>query len=316
MSIKAWVLFFSTVTLASGQSAWNTHTTQGLALEREGRYAEAARELSAAAEEADAAQLPVALDRLGVLYRQLGRYVDAESCHRRAISLLEAARSGRELATALENLAALRLMQSRPSQAQPLYRRAYELRMQSPGNDAPGVGETLHGMAQAAHGQHHYAEAEDLYRRASEAMLAEGGSSSTAGADVLHNWAALYRETGRDDLAGPLFERAAAIYENKWPLHPKLAIVLRNLAELEAHAGRYSRAQGLFERSLRICDASLPPDHPETGVILQAYGRFLKNSHRKAEAKVVMARASEILTRGMRATGGGYTIDVSEFRPR
>jgi hypothetical protein len=60
---------------------------------------------------------------------------------------------------------------------------------------------------------------------------------------------------------------------------------------------------------VRICEASLPVDHPQTGVILQAYGRFLKNAHRKTAAKVVNERASAIL--GMR-----YTVDVSDFRPR
>jgi hypothetical protein len=63
---------------------------------------------------------------------------------------------------------------------------------------------------------------------------------------------------------------------------------------------------------VHICEASLPADHPQTGVILQAYGRFLKNAHRKTEAE----RASAILANGMVANGSGYTVDVSEFRRR
>src|SRR6185503_7037994 len=122
-------------------------------------------------------------------------------------------------------------------------------------------------------------EAEDYYRRAAAILGAEGAP------DVLHDWGALYSETGRDEQARPLLERAAAIYEKQWPQHPKLAIVLRNLAELEAKAGHSARAQELFERAVGICEASLPADHPQTGIILQAYGRFLKSAHRKTEAK-------------------------------
>ena len=80
------------------------------------------REFSAAVEDADAAHLPTTLDSLGVLYRQLGKYPEAENCHRRAIALLEGAGPSRslDLAAALENLGDLRLAQSRPSQARPL----------------------------------------------------------------------------------------------------------------------------------------------------------------------------------------------------
>jgi Tfp pilus assembly protein PilF len=296
------ILLFSAVALLSGQSAWEAHTREGVSLDKAGRYVDAVREFSAAVEVADASQLPGTLDSLGVLYRQLGRYPEAEKCHRRAIALLETAGRPLELATALENLGGLRLVQNRPSQAQPLYLRAYDLRVQALD---PRVGQTLHGLAQAAHGQRHYEEAEDYYRRASAIVGAE------AGADVLHNWGTLYCETGRGELGQPLLERAAAIYEQRWPLHPKLAIILRNFAELEADAGHSGRAEDLFQRSLRICEASLPADHPQTGVILQAYGRFLKTAHRKSEAKVVNERAAAILAKGM-----AYTVDVSEFRRR
>jgi Tfp pilus assembly protein PilF len=307
MSIKAPLLLFSIMALLSGQSAWDTHTRQGVILDEEGRYADAAREFSTAVEVADAAQLPGTLDSLGVLYRQLGRYPEAEKCHRRAIALLEGAGRPVELATALENLGGLRLVQNRPSQAQPLYQRAYDLRVQALDRR---VGQTLHGLAQAAHSQRHYDEAEDYYRRAVRVLQGE------AGADVLHNWGTLYCETGRDEQGQPLLERAAAVYDKSRPLHPKLAVILRNLAELEANAGHSARAQELFERAVHICEASLPADHPQTGVILQAYGRFLKNAHRKTEAKVVNERASAILAQGMVANGTGYTVDVSEFRAR
>jgi tetratricopeptide (TPR) repeat protein len=304
MFTKASLAFVSVVGLLSGQSAWDSHTRQGVILDKEGRYADAAREFNAAVEVADAAQLPGTLDSLGVLYRQLGRYPEAEKCHRRAIALLEGTGRSLELATALENLGGLRLVENRPSQAQVLYGRALELR------GGVRVGETLHGLAQAAHAQRHYAEAEDYYRRAS-AILGGG-----ALADALHNWGTLYCETGRDELGRPLLERAAAVYEKSRPQHPKLAIILRNLAELEAKAGHSARAQELFERAVQICEASLPADHPQTGVILQAYGRFLKNAHRKTEAKVVNERASAILAKGMVANGSGDTVDVSEFRRR
>jgi tetratricopeptide (TPR) repeat protein len=127
------------------------------------------------------------------------------------------------------------------------------------------------------------------------------------------DWALLYRDLHRDDDAHPLLERALAAYEKAAPLHPKLAIILRNLAELEADQGNLERSGQLFSRALRICDVSLPPDHPQTAFILQAYGRFLVKSGRKREARVATDRARTILAKGARENGTVYTIDVSSF---
>jgi tetratricopeptide (TPR) repeat protein len=315
MLIKPWYLLCFLTSPVTAQTAWEAHTRQGSALEQQGRYAEAAREFTAALPETDPARLPITLDSLGVVYRELGNYPEAERCYRRAIAILETAAPPRplELARALHNFGALRLVLGRPSQAEPLYRRAYQLRLQALGPKATEVGATLHGLAEAAHERRRFDEAEELYRRAAAILESAYGPASPAVADVWHNWAALYRETRRDAQARPLLEGAAAIYEKKNPLHPKLAIVLRNLAGLEAAAGNTARAQALFDRSLHICDAALPADHPQTGIILQAYGKFLEDTHRKNEANLVKQRARAILAKGARETGTGLTVDVSAF---
>ena len=318
MWTKPWCLILLTLFPASGQTAWDTHSRRGATLEKEGRYADAAREFSAALAESDAVQLPATLDRLGVVYRELGNGAEAERCYRRAIGLLESAVPPRplDLASVLQNLGALRLVQDRLAEAEPLYRRAYDLRLQALGANAPLVGLTLHGLAELAHQRRRYAEAENLYRRASVNLESAYGLTSPAIADVWHNWAVLYRETRRDGEARPLLEAAVAIYEKASPLHPKLAVVLRNLAELEAAAGHISLAQELFERSLRICDAALPPDHLQTGVILQAYGKFLNDTHRKREARLVNDRSRAILAKVARESGSAYTVDASSFTAR
>jgi len=247
--------------------------------------------------------------RRGAAMEHAGRYPQAENCYRRALTAVETAEppAPLELAAALQNLASLQLLMGRPSQAEPLYRRAYALRAQNLAARDPRLGVTLHGLAEALQEQRHYPEAEDLYRHAAAILESAYGAQSLSVADVWHNWAALYRETKRDPQARPLLEGAEANYEKGAPLHAKHAIILRNLAELEASSGRISRAQELFDHSLRICDAALPPDHPQTGVILQAYSRFLQSINRKREARLAGQRARAIL-------GTGYTVDASAFR--
>jgi tetratricopeptide (TPR) repeat protein len=213
-----------------------------------------------------------------------------------------------ELAASLDNLGALHLALGRPSRAEPFYRRAYQLQVKALGPNHPKVGGSLHGLAQAAHQLHRYSEAEELYRRA--VALSD---SPLRAADVAHNFALLYHDMHRDADAIPLLESAEAAYAQTAPNHPKLAVILRNLAELEAAAGNRTRAGDLFERAVRICEVSLPPDHPQTGIILQAYGQFLYQTKRKADARAVTERSRAILARTQRDSGAAYTVDASSF---
>ncbi len=122
----------------------------------------------------------------------------------------------------------------------------------------------------------------------------------------------LLRDLHRNSEALPLLERAAA-YLHSAPAPPKLAIVLRNLAELIAARGETARAEDLFHQSLLICDQSLPLDHPQIGIILEAYARFLSQTRRKKESAGVNRRANAILNTAPRQSGAAYTVDASSF---
>jgi tetratricopeptide (TPR) repeat protein len=310
-----WIaLFFM---LAS--SGWELHFRRGEALERQGEYAGAAREFEDALRETNRLpagdwRLPLTLHNLGAVNRDLGQYADAERYYRRAISIWEKqSQREAELASSLQNLGSVYLILGRLTQAEPLYRRAYELRRMALGGNHPLTGASLHGLAELLHGQRRFQEAEELFRQASAVLQAATGLDSLEVADVSHNLAMLYRDTHRDTEARPLLASAVAAYEKRAPRHPKLAIVLRNLAELTAAEGDRQRTGELFVRSLGICDAVLPPDHPQTGIILQAYARFLEKSGRKKEARLAAERSRAILAKYTRDSGAGSTVDVSAF---
>ena len=96
----------------------------------------------------------------------MGRYADAEPLYRRSLAILEAklGPDHPDVATGLNNLAALYRAQGRYAEAEPLYRRSLAIREASsapttptwpqpeqPGGPVPSAGR--------------YAEAEPLYRR-------------------------------------------------------------------------------------------------------------------------------------------------------
>jgi tetratricopeptide (TPR) repeat protein len=303
---------------AGANGDWDAHFRSGEALDRAGHYAASAAEfetalIAAAHFSKTDRRLPVTLHNLGVVYRQLGRYPDAERCYQRASAIFERSQPERkaELASILFDLGALYLTMGELSRAEPFYRRSYELRLEALGPNHPLIGASLHGLARVAQERRRFREGEEYYRRAAAILETAYGLNSRELADLDHNWGMLYRDQGRDAEARPLLERAAAIYRETAPSHPKLAVILRNLAELEASAGDSEQAAHLFERSVAICDASLPPDHPQTGIVLQAYARFLRRTNHKKEAAVANARANAILRVQPRT---GYTIDLSELR--
>jgi tetratricopeptide (TPR) repeat protein len=282
----------------------------GQALAARGDYAAAAREFeSALAENPAGEKLPLTLHNLGTVQRELGQYLDAERTIRRAIAIWEERYPNHqaELASSLQNLASTYLMLGRISQAEPLYRRAYGIRRATLGDQHPLTALSLHCLAEVLHTRHRYAEADDLFTRA--AALLDPNSLNFA--DLSQNRAMLYHDMHRDPEAKALLEGAAAVYEKSAPGHPKLAVILRNLADLDA-----SRADTLFNRSLAICAVSLPPDHPQTAIILKAYAAHLDRTSRKKEARPLHQRARAIMAKSARETGAGATVDALALTAR
>jgi tetratricopeptide (TPR) repeat protein len=323
MRLTAWVLLLMLLpatALGSSDSDWEQHFSNGEGLEHEGRHVAAGREFEAALSVAeqlgpDNRRLPVTLHNLGTIARELGRYSESERYYQRAVSIWETHHPQRltELAGTLQNLGALNMVWGRFSRAETFYRRAYELRLGALGPEHPEVGASLHGLAELAMFQHHYTQAEELYPQAGKILEAAYGADSLRIADVWHNWGFLYSQMRRDEEARSLLDRAAAIYDKNVPGHPNMAVILVNLAELDMRAGDLTQAGTRLERSVRICESSLPPDHEQTGIILEAYGRFLSLTKQKKEAKTMMEKSRAILAKGMKDTGAAYTIDISAF---
>jgi tetratricopeptide (TPR) repeat protein len=291
----------------AGADTWEDHFSSGEAFARTGNYAAAAREFGLALREAERfssqdLRLVTTLTNMGVVNVHLGHYDEAALLYRRTIALYEQFHPELEnaLATGLRDFAILNAAERRWSSAERLYLRAYSLQAKNPG---PPLAYTLNGMGELAQERRRFAGAERLYLQALS-ILRQFSSEALATANLQHNLATLDRETGRDAEAGQLFAQVIAAYERAAPRHPNFAIALRNYAEWQIHRGDTDGAERSFHRALDICATSLPDDSPTTGIILEAYSRFLAKMHRGTEAKTTANRARTILR-----TFGGNTID-------
>jgi tetratricopeptide (TPR) repeat protein len=186
--------------------------------------------------------------------------------------------------------------------AEPLYRRALEIREKQLGPDHPHVAQSLNTLALLLKAQGNYAAAEPLYRRALEIYEKQLGPDHPRVATSLNNLAGLLYAQGNYAAAEPLYRRALEIYEKQLgPDHPHVAASLNNLAALLEAQGHYAAAEPLSRRALEIVEKQLGPDHPDVALSLNNLALLLKAQGNYAAAEPLYRRALEIFEKSLGA---------------
>ena len=150
-------------------------------------------------------------------------------------------------------------------QAEPLFKRALQIREQVLGSEHPDVAASLNNLALLYQAQGKYEQAEPLLKRALEIVEQAGGPEDLRVSKSLNNLASLYKVGQKYEQAESLLWRALRIDERSFgPEHPEVATDLNNLAELYRVQGRYEQAEVLCLRALAIREHVLGPKHPHT----------------------------------------------------
>jgi CHAT domain-containing protein/Tfp pilus assembly protein PilF len=183
----------------------------------------------------------------------------------------------------------------RYAEAEPLLKRALEIREQKLGKDHPDVATSLNNLAGLYCNTGRYAEAEPLYKRVLAICEKAYGKDHPYVAQSLHNLAALYDTTGRYAEAEPLYKRALEIREKALGKDdPLVASSLNNLAVLYDTTGRYAEAEPLYKRALEIEEKAYGKDHPYVAQSLNNLAVLYGTTGRYAEAEPLYKRALEI----------------------
>ena len=227
------------------------------------------------------------------------------------------------MATALNNLAEVYREQGRYADAEGLHKRALAIREKALGQDHPEVAGTLNNLANEYKNQGRYADAEGLYKRALAIREKALGQDHPDVAQTLNNLATVYAEQGKYPDAEGLFKRALAIWEKALGQdHHDVATALNNLAEVYREQGKYTDAEGLYKRALAIREKALGADHPYVAytlndlAILSASSGNSENAlsySRKATASVIAHAATETTGAQHKEGAGGLVEQRTDY---
>jgi tetratricopeptide (TPR) repeat protein len=206
--------------------------------------AEAESEVGADAETdaLDGDDLVAVLCGLGIVYKDVGRFDEAEALYRRALTIA----SPRSFAAASlwHNLAGLDHARGRYAEGEPAARRSVALRIAAVGPRHPSVAADQAALASLLAGQGKHAEAEALYRKALTVFEHVYPSNSYEIAVTCNDLGVLIAARGDVQSAGGFLQRALRIKQTILGAdHPEVALTRRNLAATTA-ADRFRQVEG------------------------------------------------------------------------
>ena len=209
--------------------------------------------------------LPFALNALGVLCKDLGRYDEARALYERALAVLDRSPTpdGHGVATLYHNLGGIEHARRDFPAAESLARRGLALR-RNLGDDDEALATDLVALAAILDGQRRYDEAEAMYVEALAILERDPKPNAGDVAVALNNLGAQYLERGRMAEALELLVRAERLKrELLGDQHPDLAVTLNNLAEARKRRGELGTAESLYGEAIELLDGALGVDHPK-----------------------------------------------------
>ena len=225
------------------------------------------------------------------------RYVEAGPLFQRSLTIREKVLGPEhpDVATSLNNLAALYRAQGKYEEAEPLYQRSLTILEKVLGPEHPNVATSLNNLALLYDAQGKYEEAEPLYQRSLTIREKVLGPEHPDVATSLNNLALLYDAQGKYEEAEPLFQRSLTIREKVLgPEHPDVATSLNNLAALYRAQGKYEEAEPLYQRSLTIREKVLGPEHPDVATSLNNLAALYDAQGKYEEAEPLYQRSLTI----------------------
>lgn len=243
-----------------------------------------------------------ALNNLGNVYFNLGKYREAERHYRQSVEIKTKALGGdhHETATSMSSLAIALMRQQRLSEAKTLVARVLSIyeRQLRPGH--PLRLAAIYQLGVLSYYQGDYTQSNAHYRHALQGYIKAYGELHPRVVEVLGGISVNLEVQGKFGEAEKLNRRQIAIMEKLYrPDHPQVGRALHDLAGIYLERGLDRKALPLYERALAIRTAALGEDHVEVGHTLTALGSVYWTIGQTARAEEAHRRAISLLERSV-----------------
>ncbi|MBD2509794.1 tetratricopeptide repeat protein [Nostoc muscorum FACHB-395] len=186
----------------------------------------------------------------------------------------------------------------RYSEAEPLYKKALELRQRLLGEEHPDVAISYNNLALLYSDQGRYSDAEPLHKKALELWQRLLGEEHPDVANSYNNLALLYSDQGRYSDAEPLYIKALELRQRLLgEEHPDVAQSYNNLAALYYSQGQYSDAEPLYIKALELWQRLLGEEHPDVANSYNNLALLYSDQGRYSDAEPLHKKALELWQR-------------------
>jgi len=197
-----------------------------------------------------------------------------------------------EVATTLNNLAAIRASRGDLEGAERLYAESLDLKRQILGGRHPEVAFAVNNAASLCYSQGDYAASEALFREALGMLSAIFGEDDPVATSCLLNLAGVMSARGDYVGAEPLYRRALSIRRRVFgPDHLNAAAAMNSLAGVLKARGDYAAAEPLYREALAIRRRELGESHPSVAQSLNNLAASLYAQGRYGEAEPLFREA-------------------------
>lgn len=209
-----------------------------------------------------------ALNRLGVVYRNLGKLTEAEACYDRCESLFridEGGEAGPAELALFNNRGMLFQDLSRYDEAMSEYQKALEIARVNRVESPYWLATTLYNIGLLLHNWGQLEEAEKHYLDSLQIRSDLGDSDSWRFATLLDSLGSIYSARGEYDLSEAHFKRALEI--QRFVLaegHPDTARTIANLGKLYESRGEHESAAACYSEASRLYETALGRSNPLT----------------------------------------------------
>jgi tetratricopeptide (TPR) repeat protein len=253
-----------------------------------------------------------ALNDLGSLFQDEGRFREAERAYREALSHLTRLPGAiLPMGVTLGNVASLRLAEGKASEAEKLYLDARRILSSGDRSQSLELAVVLCGLADVYSETGRYADATRAAHSALDMLRGSEHDSQVGVALFLLGKIAISQHHEAE--AEELVRRATESWRTSLgPDHPTYVSGMATLAIMLAIKNP-SEAVRVFDEALQTLEKSVGAEHVWTGYALLAFAKNLETIGRKKEGKEMKRRGEAILGRHLRENLLGQTLDIKAY---